>query len=92
MKSLLIAACILGVAVCAPARKKKHQAYMEFDIIHTPSEALEYIPAGAPVGSLDVLLPVDAKGRPIAGSVRGFIKQEIPRPNGQGSKDLVSDC
>ncbi|XP_034544372.1 secretory calcium-binding phosphoprotein 7 [Notolabrus celidotus] len=83
MKFVLIAACILGMAVCAPP-----QMYMEFDIEHAPAEAVQAIPAGVPAGTLEVLLPVDAQKRPLAGPVRGFIKQEIPHPSGVGTKEV----
>ncbi|KAK5866146.1 hypothetical protein PBY51_020358 [Eleginops maclovinus] len=83
MKLFLLAACILGMAVCAP-----QQMYMEFDIVHAPAQADHLIPAGAPFGTLEVLLPVDAKGKPLAGLGRGFIKQEISWPNAKGTKDV----
>uniref|UniRef100_UPI0037E8D93D secretory calcium-binding phosphoprotein 7 n=1 Tax=Semicossyphus pulcher TaxID=241346 RepID=UPI0037E8D93D len=80
MKFILVAACILGMAVCAPP-----QMYMEFDIHYAPAEAIQAIPAGAAPDSLDVLLPVDAQGRPLAGP--GYIKQEILQANGR-TKDV----
>merc|ERR1711874_310165 len=51
--------------------------FMEFDIHHAPAQAAQAIPAGVPADQLEVLLPVNA-----GGPVQGFIKQEIPRPNG----------
>uniref|UniRef100_A0A1A8V2C5 Secretory calcium-binding phosphoprotein 7 n=1 Tax=Nothobranchius furzeri TaxID=105023 RepID=A0A1A8V2C5_NOTFU len=79
MKLILLAACIFGVAFCAP-----QQMYKEFDIHHAPAEAAHVIPAGVPAGKLEVLLPVDSQKQPIGvGPVRGFIKQEIPQPNGK---------
>ncbi|XP_047434725.1 secretory calcium-binding phosphoprotein 7 [Mugil cephalus] len=83
MKFVLLAACILGIAFCAPPQK-----YMEFDIHYAPAQAAQAIPAGAPHGSLDVLLPVDELGRPVGGAARGFIKQEIPLASGRESKDV----
>ncbi|XP_069386734.1 secretory calcium-binding phosphoprotein 7 [Paralichthys olivaceus] len=83
MKFLLLAACILGMALCGPP-----QMFMEFDIRHAPAQAAQAIPAGAPLGTLDVLLPVDAQRRLVGGPVRGFIKQEMPEPNGRGTKDV----
>ncbi|XP_010773679.1 secretory calcium-binding phosphoprotein 7 [Notothenia coriiceps] len=83
MKLFLLAACILGMAVCAP-----QQMYMEFDIVHAPAQAEHLIPAGAPADTLDVLLPVDAKGRPIAGFGRGFIKQDVSWPNVKGTREV----
>ncbi|XP_035515802.1 secretory calcium-binding phosphoprotein 7 [Morone saxatilis] len=83
MKLILLAACILGMAFCAPP-----QMYMEFDIHHAPVEAAQAIPAGVPAGSLEVLLPVDAQRQPLGGPVRGFIKQEIPQPNGRETKEV----
>ncbi|KAF1395259.1 hypothetical protein PFLUV_G00009680 [Perca fluviatilis] len=83
MKFILLAACILGVAVCAPT-----EIFMEFDIHHAPAEAAQAIPAGVPLKSLDVLLPVDAQRQPVGGPVRGFIKQEILEPNGRDTKDV----
>ncbi|KAL3067082.1 hypothetical protein OYC64_016936 [Pagothenia borchgrevinki] len=83
MKLFLLAACILGMAVCAP-----RQMYMEFDIVHAPAQAEHLIPAGAPADTLDVLLPVDAKGRPIAGLGRGFIKQDVSWPNSKGTREV----
>ncbi|XP_023142597.2 secretory calcium-binding phosphoprotein 7 [Amphiprion ocellaris] len=83
MKFVLLFVCILGLAICAPP-----QTYMEFDIHYAPAQAAQAIPAGAPVGSLDVLLPVDAHRQPVAGAVRGFIKQEILQPNGRDTKDV----
>ncbi|XP_033933629.1 secretory calcium-binding phosphoprotein 7 [Pseudochaenichthys georgianus] len=83
MKLFLLAACILGMAVCAP-----QQMYMEFDIVHAPAQAEHLIPAGAPADTLDVLLPVDAKGRPIAGLGRGFIKQDVSWPNVKGTREV----
>ncbi|XP_028270092.1 secretory calcium-binding phosphoprotein 7 [Parambassis ranga] len=80
MKFIVIAACIFGMALCAP------QMYMEFDIHHAPAQAAPVIPAGALPDSLEVVLPVDAQGLPVAGP--GFIKQEIPQPNGLDSKDV----
>ncbi|KAF3852057.1 hypothetical protein F7725_005412, partial [Dissostichus mawsoni] len=50
-----------------PTQGNLRQMYMEFDIVHAPAQAEHLIPAGAPADTLDVLLPVDAKGRPIAG-------------------------
>ncbi|KAK1885683.1 D-alanine--D-alanine ligase [Dissostichus eleginoides] len=64
------------------------QMYMEFDIVHAPAQAEHLIPAGAPADTLDVLLPVDAKGRPIAGLGRGFIKQDISWPNVKGTREV----
>ncbi|KAL3067084.1 hypothetical protein OYC64_016936 [Pagothenia borchgrevinki] len=62
--------------------------YMEFDIVHAPAQAEHLIPAGAPADTLDVLLPVDAKGRPIAGLGRGFIKQDVSWPNSKGTREV----
>ncbi|XP_072239940.1 secretory calcium-binding phosphoprotein 7 [Leuresthes tenuis] len=78
MKFILLTACILGIAFCAPSQK-----YMEFDIHHAPAQAAMAIPAGVPAGSLEVLLPVDDQRQLIGGPVRGFIKQDIPQPNGK---------
>ncbi|CAG5928508.1 secretory calcium-binding phosphoprotein 7 [Menidia menidia] len=78
MKFILLTACILGIAFCAPP-----QMYMEFDIHHAPAQAAQAIPAGVPAGRLEVLLPVDGQKQLVGGPVRGFIKQEIPQPNGQ---------
>ncbi|XP_012733204.2 secretory calcium-binding phosphoprotein 7 [Fundulus heteroclitus] len=78
MKLLLLAACIIGMAFSAPPQK-----YMEFDIHHAPPQAAQAIPAGAPVGSLEVLLPVNDQRQVVGGPVQGFIKQEIPRANGK---------
>ncbi|TKS68217.1 hypothetical protein D9C73_002278 [Collichthys lucidus] len=64
------------------------QMYMEFDIRHAPAEAAQAIPAGVPFDKLDVILPVDAQKHLVAGPVQGFIKQEIPQPNGRESKDV----
>ncbi|KAJ4945176.1 hypothetical protein JOQ06_013712 [Pogonophryne albipinna] len=83
MKLFLLAACILGMAVCAP-----QQMYMEFDIVHAPAQAEHLIPAGAPADTLDVLLPVDVKGRPIAGLGHGFIKQDVSWPNVKGTREV----
>nr|XP_046270694.1 secretory calcium-binding phosphoprotein 7 [Scatophagus argus] len=85
MKSILLGACILAVAICAP---QQQQMYMEFDIHHAPAQAAQAIPAGAPVDTLEVLLPVDAQKRPVGGPVRGFIKQEIRQPNGRETKEV----
>ncbi|XP_020555171.3 uncharacterized protein LOC110013344 [Oryzias latipes] len=79
MKFILLVSCILAVAFCAP----KPQGYKEFDIHHAPAEAALAIPAGAPAGTLEVLLPVNSLRQPIGGAVSGFIKQEIPRGNGE---------
>ncbi|RVE76398.1 hypothetical protein OJAV_G00007080 [Oryzias javanicus] len=79
MKFILVVSCLLGVAFCAP----KPQGYKEFDIYHAPAEAAQAIPAGAPAGTLEVLLPVNSLRQPIGGAVSGFIKQEIPRGNGE---------
>uniref|UniRef100_UPI003AACF8CD secretory calcium-binding phosphoprotein 7 n=1 Tax=Centroberyx gerrardi TaxID=166262 RepID=UPI003AACF8CD len=83
MKFFLLAVCILGTAICAP-----QQMFVEFDFHHAPAQAAQAAPAGAPVGSLEVLLPVDAQRQPAGGPVRGFIKQEIPQPNGLESKEV----
>ncbi|XP_074487507.1 secretory calcium-binding phosphoprotein 7 [Sebastes fasciatus] len=83
MKFILLTACIVGMAVCAPL-----QSYMEFDIRHAPAEAAQAFPVGVPVGTLDVLLPVDDQKRLIGGPVRGFIRQEILEPNGRDTKDV----
>ncbi|KAM3623139.1 uncharacterized protein V6R79_007529 [Siganus canaliculatus] len=64
------------------------EMYMEFDIRHAPAEAASVIPAGVPLHTLEVLLPVDGHGRPIAGAVRGLIKQEIRSANGKESTDV----
>ncbi|XP_029006929.1 secretory calcium-binding phosphoprotein 7 [Betta splendens] len=82
MKSFLLAACILGIAVCAP------QMYMEFDIRFAPPEAAQAIPVGAPVGTLDVLLPVDDQKNFVGGPVRGFIKQDVIGPDGREIKEV----
>ncbi|XP_071382406.1 secretory calcium-binding phosphoprotein 7 [Centroberyx affinis] len=84
MKFFLLAVCILGTAICAP-----QQMFMEFDFHHAPAQAVQAAPAGAPVGSLEVLLPVDAQRQPAGGPIRGFIKQEIPQPNGLESKEVL---
>ncbi|XP_005807217.1 uncharacterized protein LOC102234538 [Xiphophorus maculatus] len=78
MKLILLAACIIGMAFSAPP-----QMYMEFDLHHAPPQAAQAIPAGAPVGSLEVLLPVNNQRQYVGGPVQGFIKQEIHRADGK---------
>uniref|UniRef100_A0A087XHE4 Secretory calcium-binding phosphoprotein 7 n=1 Tax=Poecilia formosa TaxID=48698 RepID=A0A087XHE4_POEFO len=78
MKLILLAACIIGMASSAPP-----QMYMEFDLHYAPPQAAQAIPAGAPVGSLEVLLPVNNQRQYVGGPVQGFIKQEIHRADGK---------
>ncbi|AWP05559.1 Hypothetical protein SMAX5B_011523 [Scophthalmus maximus] len=68
------------------------QKFMEFDIYHAPDQAAQAIPAGAPLETLEVLLPVDSQRQPIRGPVRGFIKQEILEPNGRDTEDVVTNA
>ncbi|XP_016890655.1 secretory calcium-binding phosphoprotein 7 [Cynoglossus semilaevis] len=89
MKFLLLAACTIGLVVCAPHHIFQDETFMEFDIHYAPPEAAQVIPAGVPLRSLEVLLPVNAQRQPIVGQqIHGFIKHEIPNPNGRGTKDV----
>ncbi|KAK7929225.1 hypothetical protein WMY93_005620 [Mugilogobius chulae] len=81
MKSIIVVVLFLGTVLCFPL-----DMYVEYDIHHAPVEAAAAIPAGVPAGSLEVLLPLNA---PAGSPVRGFIKQDIPQPNGK-DKEVVS--
>ncbi|KAG7485684.1 hypothetical protein JOB18_015807 [Solea senegalensis] len=87
MKFILLAASILGMAVCAPHNVLRDQMFMEFDIQYVPNVD-QVVPPGNPHRSLEVLLPVNAQRQPLTGPIRGFIKQEIPDENGRGSRDV----